>query len=232
MNAISKLQYGNRFGDEVTKIARMSLSVAASSSDAQIAQAKYSNWFRGEDSKPEPMATSSRKFRRITAEMAIAEVAAATKENLSILGDDASDLFTSKLPAGHKMRKAIRSSTLQGIPYLGTCKFGEIITDRGQDKYGVTQIFIANFDGNLDTSEGANFYDPSSREFDQMFYGVHIIVDRFGNPLGFNRDRGNNGIAFKTKDITKALYSIASASTGLSVEALQERASSTKKAVR
>ncbi|MFA1672951.1 DUF6656 family protein [Rhizobium mongolense] len=232
MNAISKLQYGNRFGDDVTKIARMSLSVAASSSDAEIAQAKYSNWFHGEDSKSEPMATSSRKFRRITAEMAVAEVAAATKENLSILGDDASDLFTSKLPVGHKMRKAIRSSILQGIPYLGTCKFGEIITDRGQDKYGVTQIFIANFDGNLDTTEGANFYNPSSREFDQMFYGVHIIVDRFGNTLGFNRNRGNNGIAFKTKDITKALYSIASVSTGLSVEALQERALSPKQAVR
>lgn len=232
MTAISKLQYGNRFGEDVTKVARASLSMAATSSDAQIAQAKYSKWFSGEDGKPEPMATSSQKFRKITAEMAVAEVAAATKENLSILGDDANALFASKLPADHKMRKAIRASLLSNIPYLGACKFGEILTDRGQDKYGVTQIFIANFDGNLDTTEGANFYNPSSREFDQMFYGVHIIVDRFGNPLGFNRDRGNNGIAFKTKDITKALYSIASASTGLSMEALQTRAMAAKKTAR
>jgi hypothetical protein len=230
MNAISKLQYGNRFGEDVAKIAQTSLSVAASSSDAQVAQTKYSKWFNGDDVKPEPMATSSRKFRKITPEMAVAEVAAATKENLSILGDDAHDLFASKLPAGHKMRRAIRSSILPSIPYLGTCKFGEIVTDRGQDKYGVTQIFIANFEGSLDTADGANFCTPSSREFGQMFYGVHLIVDRFGNPLGFNRSRGNNGIAFQTKDISSALYSIASASTGLSMEELQARAAPARRA--
>ncbi|MBB4230736.1 DUF6656 family protein [Rhizobium mongolense] len=232
MSAVSKLQYGERFGEEVTKIARASLSVASTSSDAEVATTKYSRWFHGENAAPEPMATSRRKFKTITANMAAAEVAAATKENLSILGDDASDLFTSKLPAGHKLRKTIRSSLLPGIPYLGSCKFGEIVTDRGQDRYAVTQMFIANFDGDLDTSEGANFYKPVNRDFGQMFYGVHIIVDRFGNPLGFDRDRGDNGIAFKTKDVTKALYSIASASTGLSIEALLARAAGARKAAR
>ncbi|CAN7628931.1 hypothetical protein [Rhizobium sp. LjRoot258] len=98
MTAVSKLQYGDRFGEEVIKIARGSLSVVSSSSEAEVASAKYSRWFNGEDATPEPMATSSRKFRKITANMAVSEVAAATKENLSILGDDASDLFTSKLP--------------------------------------------------------------------------------------------------------------------------------------
>ncbi|WP_160009922.1 DUF6656 family protein [Rhizobium sp. 18055] len=232
MTAVSKLQYGDRFGDEVTKIARASLSVATTSSDAEVATAKYSRWFHGEDETPEPMATSSRKFTKITANMAVAEVAAATKGNLSILGDDASDLFTSKLPAGHKMRKAVRSSLLPGIPYLGTCKFGEVVTERGQDKFAVTQMFIANFDGDFDTSEGANFYKPVSRDFGQMFYGVHILVDRLGNPLGFDRERGENGIAFKTKDVTKALYSIASASTGLSIEALVARATAARKTAR
>jgi hypothetical protein len=228
MIAISKLQYGERFGDEVTKMARASLSVVTNTSDAQVATAKYSRWFYGDGETPEPMATSSRKFTKITADMAVAEVAAATKGNLSILGDDASDLFTSKLPAGHKMRKTVRASLLPGIPYLGTCKFGEVVTERGQDRFAVTQMFIANFEGDLDTSEGANFYRPANRDFGQMFYGVHILVDRFGNPLGFNRERGENGIAFKTKDVTKALYSIASASTGLSIEALQSRASARK----
>jgi len=230
MTAVSKLQYGDRFGEEVIKIARGSLSFVSSSSEAEVASAKYSRWFNGEDATPEPMATSSRKFRKITANMAVSEVAAATKENLSILGDDASDLFRSKLPAGHKMRRTVRPSLLHGIPYLGTCKFGEVVTERGQDKYAVTQMFIANFDGDLDTADGANFYKPASRDFGQMFYGVHILVDRFGNPLGFDRDRGENGIAFKTKDVTKALYSIASASTGLSIEALQKRAAAKKTA--
>ncbi|CAN7628934.1 hypothetical protein [Rhizobium sp. LjRoot258] len=94
----------------------------------------------------------------------------------------------------------------------------------------MTQMFIANFDGDLDTADGANFYKPASRDFGQMFYGVHILVDRFGNPLGFDRGRGENGVAFKTKDVTKALYSIASASTGLSIEALQKRAAAKKTA--
>lgn len=74
MNAISKLQYGNRFGEDVAKIAQTSLSVAASSSDAQVAQTKYSKWFNGDDVKPEPMATSSRKFRKTTPEMAVADL--------------------------------------------------------------------------------------------------------------------------------------------------------------
>ncbi|KQV70156.1 DUF6656 family protein [Rhizobium sp. Root1220] len=230
MNAVSKLQYGSRFGEEVKKIARSSLSVVSTSSDVELASTKYSRWFSAEDGTPEPMATSSRKFKTITANMALAEVAAATRENLSILGEDANDLFRSRLPSGHRMRRTVRSSLLPGIPHLGTCKFGEVVTDRGQDGYAVTQMFIANFDGDLDTSDGAGFYKPISRDFGQMFYGVHIIVDRFGNPLGFDRGRGENGIAFKTRDVTKALYSIASASTGLSIEALVGRAATARKA--
>jgi len=126
MNPASKLQYGDRFGDDVKKIARSALSIASVSSDAQVASTRYARWFHGEAGGPEPMATSAKKFRRITADMAIAEVIAATKENLSIFGGDASDLFASKLPTGHRMRKAIRSSILPNVPHLGTCKFGEI----------------------------------------------------------------------------------------------------------
>jgi hypothetical protein len=233
MNPASKLQYGDRFGDDVKKIARAALTVASVSSDAQVASARFARWFRGETGEPEPMATSAKKFGRITADMAVAEVIAATKKNLSILGDDASDLFTSRLPTEHQMRKAIRSSVLPNIPHLGTCKFGEIVTDRSRDAFAVTQIFIANFDGDLDTTGGsANLYKPRSRDFDQMFFGLHLIIDRDGNPLSFNHKLGDNGIAFKTKDITTALYNIASASTGLSMEALQARAAAARKATK
>ncbi|MEX2693955.1 hypothetical protein [Rhizobium mongolense] len=116
MSAVSKLQYGERFGEEVTKIARASLSVASTSSDAEVATTKYSRWFHGENAAPEPMATSRRKFKTITANMAAAEVAAATKENLSILGDDASDLFTSKLPAGTSCARPFGPLSCQGFP--------------------------------------------------------------------------------------------------------------------
>ncbi|MBB4143169.1 DUF6656 family protein [Rhizobium rhizoryzae] len=230
MNSASKLQYGNRFGEDVKKIA---FSVASASTEAQVASARYTRWFHGDPGEPEPMATSAKKFRQITGDMAVAEVIAATKENLSILGDDASDLFTSKLPAGHRMRKAIRSSILPHVPYLGTCKFGEIVTGRNQDHFAVTQIFIANFDGDLNTDvAGANFCKPRSRDFDQMFFGLHLIMDRDGNALGFDKRLGDNGVAFKTKDITTALYNVAAASTGLSMEALKARAAAIQKATK
>lgn len=233
MNPASKLQYGDRFGDDVKKIVRSALSVASVSSEAEVASARYARWFRGEDGEPEPMATSAKRFRRITADMAVAEVIAATKDNLSILGEDASDLFMSKLPTGHRMRKAIRSSVLPNVPHLGICKFGEIVTGRSQDVFAVTQMFIANFYGDLDTTaEGANLYKPRNKDFDQMFFGLHLILDRDGNLLGFNQKLGDNGVAFKTKHITTALYNIASASTGLSMETLRERAAASRKATK
>ena len=43
---------------------------------------------------------------------------------------------------------------------------------------------------------------------------------------------GKNGVAFRTKDITTALYNIASASTGLSMEALQARATASRRAIK
>lgn len=229
MNVANKLQYGDRFGDQVIKLANSKLSVATSSSDAEVATARYSKWFHDNDGQTEPMATSSRKFRKITPYMAAAEVAAATLENLTILGNDAGDIFTPRLPVEHKMRKAIRSSIMPGVPYPGTCKFGEIVTDRGHDKYGVAQIFIANFDGDLDTRCANSYLKPKGRDFDQMIYGVHLIVDRFGKPLGINRSRGSEGVAFKTKDLTEALYQIASVSSGLSKGELHQRLGAVRK---
>ncbi|NKK98186.1 hypothetical protein GFM02_07870 [Rhizobium leguminosarum bv. viciae] len=120
------------------------------------------------------------------------------------------------------MRKAIRSSILPNAPHLGACKFGEIVTGRSQDAFAVTQLFIANFDGDIDTTAGgANLYKPRSQDFDQMFFGLHLILGRDGNLLGFNQKLGNKGVSFKTKDITTALYNVASVSTGLSMEVLQ-----------
>lgn len=223
-NAAEKLQYGNRFGNDIVKLANASLSLASSASEAEIASAKYARWFSGDDVQPEPLATSKGKFRKILPTMDVLEVASATKENLSIMGDDAHDLFAGRLPANNKMRRAIRSTVLPNIPYLGSCKFGEVVIGQTAESYSVLQMFIANFDGEFDTAAGATFYKPYSRDFDQMFFGVHLIVDRNGNALGFDRLRGVDGIAFKTKDLNKALYNVAAAATGLSMEQLKARA--------
>ncbi len=162
--------------------------------------------------------------------MAAAEVAAITKENMAILGEDACELFVSRLPREHRLRKAIRSAVLPTAPYLGLCKFGEVLTDRVGDNFHITQIFITNFDGNVETSDSGSLCTPISNKFDQMQFGVHVIVDRLGNRIGFDRNRGQDGLAFKTKNIGQALYHIASESTGLSIEALQARAAAARKA--
>lgn len=223
MSAALTVGYGSRFGGAVAEVARSSQNQIGKA-NAQSGAARYSRWFFGEDG-PEPLATASKKFKEIAPRMAAAEVAEATRDNMAILGNEACDLFMSRLPKEHKMRKSIRASVLAKTPYLGSCKFGEILAARNGDTYSVTQIFIANFEGELDTMVGATFVAPTRLDYDQMFYGVHVFVDKFGNPLDFDRARGRNGIAFKTKDLTTALYSIASASTGLSLEALKARAS-------
>lgn len=230
MSAATKLEYGSRFGSSVVKVAKASLLAHADPGHSANGAPRYSRWFHGEDGNREPMATSMKKFRQIDPSMAAAEVASITKENMAILGADACDLFVSRLPREHRMRKAIRSAVLPTAPYFGLCKFGEVVVERAADKFHITQIFITNFDGEVETSDNANFCTPVNNKFDQMLFGVHVIVDRLGNRIGFDRERGEDGLAFKTKNIGQALFHIASESTGIPLEVLQTRAAAAKKA--
>lgn len=215
--------YGNRFGEQIARIAHGEVEETHDGEAHTNAMARYDRWFFGENSS-ELLLSASKKFRMIDQHMAAAEVEAATKENMAILGDEACDLFMSKLPKNHRLRKSVRSSVLSKVPYLGAAKFGEVVGARHGDTYSVTQMFIANFDGELDTSRGATYCVPLRLDFDQMYYGLHVLVDKFGSTLGFDHTRGRHGVAFKTKDMASALYSIASASTGLSRQALRARA--------
>ena len=225
----SQLHYGSRFGSEISQLARSSKSAASALRQEQVGSARYTRWFHGEDASPEPMATSRGKFRKVTSSMAAAEIAAATKENLAILGEDATALLLPRLPKGHRLRKSLRSSVLPGMPHLGSCKFGEVIISREADVVAVTQVFIANFEGEIDTAATSRMFQPRTPDFAQMFFGLHLFLDRQGNFLGIDRNRGVDGVAFKTKNISSALCSIASASTGLSIEDLMARLANEKK---
>jgi hypothetical protein len=228
----SQLEYGNRFGPSVVKAAKASLTANTQIDHAAGGSARYGRWFHGEDGTSEPMATSRKKFRKIDAAMAAAEVAAITKENMAILGEDAFELFVGKLPAEHNLRKSVRAAVLSSIPYLGLSKFGEIVGGRSGDHFAVMQVFITNFDGHLDLSKEASFCTPKDRRFDQMIFGVHFLLDRNGNRVGFDHARGENGIAFQTKDLNQALYQIASASTGTPIEVLEARMAAAKQSRR
>lgn len=173
---------------------------------------RYGEWFYGEKS------AARKKLKPITNEMNDEEVAAATKENLALIGTETAQRIIAKLPKGHNLYQAVRTSTLKAAPHLGACKFGEIITDYDHEKYDLMQVFLANFSGHLDTSKTARFLTPMNRNYDQMFFGLHVQVDRAGNPLGFNQSLGSNGIAFQTKNLLSAFYHVAVASTGLPSE--------------
>ena len=149
-HAADRLSYGNRFGDDIVKLANASLSLASSASEAQIAAAKYARWFSDGAVQPEPLETSKARFRKILPTMDAIEIATATRDNLSVLGDDAHSLFSGRLPANNRMRRANRTSVLPTIPYLGSCKFGEVVVGQTAASYSVLQLFIANFDGEFD----------------------------------------------------------------------------------
>lgn len=225
----SQLHYGSRFGSEISQLARSSMSAAPALRQEQVGSPRYTRWFHGEDASPEPMATSRSKFRKVTSSMAAAEIAAATKENLAILGEDATALLLPRLPKGHRLRKSLRSSVLPGMPHLGSCKFGEVVISREADVVAVTQVFIANFEGEIDTAATGRMFQPRTPDFAQMFFGLHLFLDRQGAFLGIDRNRGVDGVAFKTRNISSALCSIASASTGLSIEDLMARLANEKK---
>ncbi|MCX8999577.1 hypothetical protein NOF55_20945 [Rhizobiaceae bacterium BDR2-2] len=184
---------------------------------ATPAPSRYGHWFYGEK-------VAIRKLRQITDDMTAGEVADATRENLALIGEETCKRITAKLPSGHTLHKAVRAATLLSAPHLGACKFGEIITDYEHDRYDLVQVFLANFSGQLDTSDTTHFLKPLSRSYDQMFFGLHVQVDRAGNPLGFNRNLGVNGIAFQTRDLVKAFFHVAATSTGTPEDTLRARA--------
>jgi len=216
------LQYQERFGGDMAKLATQHSTVAAA--EESPSSVKYRRWFDGEDYHGEPIATSKRSFRPILPTMAHGAIMEATQHNMGLLGGDTHALIASKMPANSKMRKAIKATVLQSIPYFGACKFGEILTAQEDGVSSVLQLFIANFDTDLDTTTPGGFYRPKSRHFDQTFFGVSVLVDSHGKPLGFDTERGDKGIAFKTRNLTQACYAVAQASTGFSMEQLQEMA--------
>ena len=218
------LAYANRFGEGISKTVRQhALALASSRTEQTNISARYTRWFHGTD-QPEPLSTAKHKFRSISADMAAREIAEITRGNLAILGNDAHSLFSSRLPAGHKMSKAVRSSVLPSAPHLGACRFGQVTVNERPTHRTMLQFFIANFDAALDTTNFEAFYKPNSKNFDQIFFGIHLIVDRNGNTVDFDHGRGEQAVEFRTNDLTTALYNIASASTGLSVAALPTRA--------
>ncbi len=225
MTAASNLDYNKRFGANVTDIAAQARLRAAEAQETAVGATKYSKWFFGEDNQGGDR-VSKPKLRPIDiARMAAAEIGTITLSNLGILGDENFNMFAGKLPSNHKMKKHLHPSliTKDIAPWLGSCKLGEVWGGRNKDGLNqVQQFFIGNFDAEINTSGKGGVYQIRNKDFSQVFYSLHMLIDDNKAFRGFDRSLGSDGVAFQTGDMREAHYGIASAALGMTVEQLME----------
>ncbi|NTF16980.1 hypothetical protein G6L37_00875 [Agrobacterium rubi] len=125
-----------------------------------------------------------------------------------------------RMPESSRLRRAIEARALDYNPLHGVCRVGRVILGRNDDEFTAAEFYVTNFDAKLDTAS-RSFYTPTDRK-GGMFFGVGVIIDKTGRPKRFDRHSGREGMYFQTKDLGKAIYAIASISTGMSIEQLME----------
>lgn len=215
MSAVSQTSHTNRPPDSAMPVGL--IMQATPKRTGLDKSTRYLRWFCSDQPHESPPAHPPRRDQDGRTPEEIAEV---THNMLLRTGDRIGQKMLTRLPPGHKVRRALRSAVLVQYPQFGACKFGEVVTETGRGVHRATQMFFANFDGALDLSGIGDFLTPVHEEEDRMFYGIHVLVDQNGNLLDFDRERGRGGIAFRTKNADKALLSIAAIGTGLSLEVL------------
>jgi hypothetical protein len=130
------------------------------------------------------------------------------------------------LPSGHRMQEAIRARVLPNHPFLGHCRIGRVPISKNGNRYTWAEFHLTNFAAKLDTRINRQFYSGQSLQdavkAGSLFYGVAVITDKQGNTLDFNREVGDMGVCFETRDKAHAAYAMAGISTGMSLAQLKE----------
>lgn len=225
MTAPSNLDYNTRFGANVSDIAAQARLRAAEARDKTVGATKYSKWFFGEDNQAGDRVVKPQLRPIDIARMAATEIATITLSNLGILGDENFAMFAGKLPSNHKMKKHLHPSLISKdiAPWLGSCKLGEVWDGRNKDGLNqVQQFFIGNFDAEINTTGRGSIYQVKNKDFSQVFYSLHMLIDDRKAFRGFDLSKGSDGVAFQTNDMREAHYGIASAAMGMTVEQLKE----------
>lgn len=172
---------------------------------------KYSRWFNLEGPGAPPENDVERTLQKRIAEGMKAELAKVGEENYAA--------FAAKMSKvqGHKMVRSVAAGLIPGTLTHGSARFGQVV-EKHKDRFEVTRFFVANGDIELDTSKDNYISLADRNKVTKTYYGLAQIVDRDGNLIGFNKDVGDNGVAFMTSDPTEALCQIAAASTGKDVD--------------
>lgn len=180
-------------------------------------QPKYVDWFDGQR-------ISSPAVIRPREEPKVVDLNEATRELTRTIMEKAGiqtySAVSTRMPEGSRLRKAIEAKALDHNPTHGVCRVGRVILGRHYDEFQAAEFYVTNFDAQLSTTTRA-FYTPTDRK-GGMFFGVGVVIDKAGRRKRFDHDRGIDGKYFQTKDLGKAIYAIASISTGMSIEQLME----------
>jgi hypothetical protein len=180
-------------------------------------QPKYVDWFDGQR-------ISSPAVIRPREEPKVIDLNEATRELTRTIMEKAGiqtySAVSTRMPEGSRLRKAIEAKALDHNPTHGVCRVGRVILGRHYDEFQAAEFYVTNFDAQLSTTTRA-FYTPTDRK-GGMFFGVGVVIDKAGRRKRFDHDRGIDGKYFQTKDLGKAIYAIASISTGMSIEQLME----------
>lgn len=182
-----------------------------------VNQPRYVDWFDGQR-------ISSPAVIRPREEPKVVDINEATRELTRAIMEKAGiqtySEVSSRMPEGSRLRKAIEAKALDHNPMHGVCRVGRVILGRHFDEFSAAEFYVTNFDAHLSTTT-RTFYTPTDRK-GGMFFGVGVVIDKAGRRKRFDHDRGIDGKYFQTKDLGKAIYAIASISTGMSIDQLME----------
>jgi hypothetical protein len=181
--------------------------------DIDIVEPRYLDWFEGER-----LAAPAIISEKPTVVDIHAATRALTKALMEKAGLQTYHNVSSRMPDGSRLRKALQARAMDHNPQHGACRVGRVILGRNDDEFTAAEFYVTNFDAQLSTAT-KQFYMPTNKA-GGMFFGVGVIIDEQGRQKRFDRRNGMEGMYFQTKDLGKAIYAIASISTGMSVDQL------------
>lgn len=183
----------------------------------EAVQPKYVDWFEGK-----PLESPAVIGRIAPPAPTVIDVREVTMAIMTQVGTQTHDVVSSRMPKGSRLLKTIKAKVLEQQPQFGACRVGSVVLGRkSNNEQSVAEFYVTNFDAKLSTSS-RQFYTPSANSKGGMFFGVGVITDTDGRVLRFDTSSGVDGLYFQTKDLAKAIYGIASISTGMSIHQLME----------
>jgi hypothetical protein len=186
-----------------------------------ITQPKYVEWFEGQRITA-PAVIRHPEARVVDLKTEREKQVQLTLDTMTIVGEQTYEIVAPHVPNTSTFQKALKAKVLPDFPKLGVCRVGSVVLEKnGRDDYSAAEFYVTNFDADLNTT-ARRFYSPKSSQLGGMFFGIGVMQDGAGRVRDFDRRLGRQGLYFQTKDLTKAIYGIASISTGMTVEQLLE----------